>query len=92
MPKILSSSDLRNHYNDISNFCHQNNEPVFITKNGKEDLAIMSIELFEKLSGKAKLYKLLDEGTAAIKAGNKRSFVDSASEIRVELAQGNDKD
>lgn len=37
MPKIRSSADLRNNYNDISTFCHTYAEPVFITKNGKGD-------------------------------------------------------
>ena len=35
MPKIRSSADLRNNYNEISTFCHDYAEPVFITKNGK---------------------------------------------------------
>ena len=44
MPAIKSSADLRNNYNEISTFCHNYPEPVFITKNGKGDLAVMSIE------------------------------------------------
>ena len=52
MPKIRSSADLRNNYNEISNFCHQYSEPVFITKNGKGDLAVLSIEAYEKLVGR----------------------------------------
>ena len=44
MPTIKSSADLRNGYNDISTFCHTYNEPVFITRNGKGDLAVLSIE------------------------------------------------
>ena len=35
MPKITSSAELRNNYNEISSFCHEYDEPVFITKNGK---------------------------------------------------------
>jgi len=35
MPSIKSSTDLRNNYNEISAFCHENREPVFITKNGR---------------------------------------------------------
>ena len=31
MPKIRSSADLRNNYNEISTFCHTYAEPVFIT-------------------------------------------------------------
>ena len=37
MPAIKSSADLRNNYNEISTFCHNYPEPVFITKNGRED-------------------------------------------------------
>ena len=31
MPSIRSSADLRNQYNEISTFCHEYDEPVFIT-------------------------------------------------------------
>lgn len=41
MPTIKSSADLRNDYNSISTLCHTYNEPVFITKNGKGDLAVL---------------------------------------------------
>jgi PHD/YefM family antitoxin component YafN of YafNO toxin-antitoxin module len=49
MPMIKSSEDLRNCYNEISALCHEYAEPVFITKNGKGDLAVMSIEAYEEL-------------------------------------------
>lgn len=45
MPIIRPSSDLRNNYNEISTICHRTKSPVYITKNGTGDLAIMSIEL-----------------------------------------------
>ena len=67
MPSIRPSSDLRNKYNEISKFCHEYSEPVYITRNGKGDLAVMSIDLFERLIGKFELYKLLDEGMDDIK-------------------------
>ena len=47
MSNIKSSTDLRNNYNEVSTFCHENREPVYITKNGKGDLAVMSIETYE---------------------------------------------
>jgi prevent-host-death family protein len=71
MPIIRSSTDLRNNYKDISNFCHTNKEPIFITKNGQGDLAVMSIELYEQLSGRYELYQLLDEGRKAVNEGRK---------------------
>ncbi len=36
MPAIRPSSDLRNNYNEISEFCQQYTEPLFITKTEKE--------------------------------------------------------
>ena len=69
MPAIRPSSDLRNNYNEISSFCHENEEPVYITKNGKGDLAVMSIEAFEKLVGRFELRKLLTQGVDDIEQG-----------------------
>jgi prevent-host-death family protein len=82
MPTIKSSADLRNSYNEISSFCHQYDEPVFITKNGKGDLAVMSIEAYEKLLGRFELYGRLQEGMDDIKSGNTRSFEDAMADIR----------
>ena len=69
MPVIRKSADLRNSYADISAFCHKYREPVFITKNGVGDLAVMSIETYEEISGKQRLYSLLEEGLNAIENG-----------------------
>jgi len=86
MPNIKSSTDLRNNYNEISKFCHESREPIFITKNGRGDLAVMSIETYEMLNGKLELYGLLDEGRAAVKEGRKRPLADVMHDIRQEIA------
>ena len=87
MPKIRPSSDLRNKYNEISQFCHKYSEPVYITKNGTGDLAVMSIEVYERLVGKFELFKLLDEGLDAIK-DNKVALAEAVFEkIDRELTQ-----
>jgi PHD/YefM family antitoxin component YafN of YafNO toxin-antitoxin module len=70
MPTIRKSADLRNAYSEISEFCHKYREPVFITKNGAGDLAVMSIETYEEITGKRKLYNLLEDGITDIKNGN----------------------
>lgn len=59
MPKILPISDLRNNFNAISETCHDNAEPVYITKNGKGDLVVMSLAYFEQLQAKLDLYEKL---------------------------------
>lgn len=84
MPNIRPSSDLRNKYNEISEFCHKYSEPVYITKNGQGDLAVMSIETYEKLAGKFELYKLLDEGMEALK----KSRVVPAESVFEKIASG----
>jgi PHD/YefM family antitoxin component YafN of YafNO toxin-antitoxin module len=88
MPRIQSSTDLRNNYNEISTFCHESREPVFITKNGQGDLAVMSIETYEMLNGKIELYRLLDEGRSAANEGRKRAYSEVFSDIEKEIADG----
>ena len=82
MPTIRPSADLRNNYNEISTFCHEHSEPVFITKNGKGDLAVLSIDAYEKLCGKFELFRLLNEGLEAEKTGRKRLFKEALADIR----------
>lgn len=82
MPVIKSSADLRNGYNEISTFCHTYSEPVFITRNGKGDLAVMSIETYERLVGKFELYGLIMDGLDDVKSGNTRPFSEAMADIR----------
>jgi len=88
MPRIQSSTDLRNNYNEISSFCRESREPVFITKNGQGDLAVMSMEAFEILNGKLELYRLLDESHADVKNGRTRPFEDVFLDIEKEISDG----
>ncbi len=88
MPRIKSSTDLRNNYNEISTFCHESREPIFITKNGQGDLVVMSIEVYDMLNGKLELYRLLDEGKTALNEGRKRPLADVMRDIRQDIANG----
>ncbi len=85
MPSIRPSSDLRNRYNEISEFCHKYEEPVYITKNGQGDLAIMSIETFERLMGKFELLGLLNEGMEDLKKGRVKPYREVFNAIEKEL-------
>ena len=49
MALIRPSADLRNNYNEISRICHETKEPVYITKNGANDLVILSDETYESI-------------------------------------------
>lgn len=59
MPIIKPISDLRNNFNEISDICHNDGEPVFITKNGKGDLVVMSIAKYEQIEAKLEIYEKL---------------------------------
>lgn len=85
MPSIRPSADLRNNYNEISAFCHENDEPVFITKNGKGDLAVMSIETYEMLCGKMELYNQINLGLKAAELEKVEELKDVIDEIRKNL-------
>lgn len=54
MALIRPCADLRNNYNEISKICHETKEPMYITKNGTNDLVILSDETYEDIIKKAK--------------------------------------
>jgi len=82
MPTIRPSADLRNKYNEISELCHEYSEPVFITKNGTGDLAVMSIETYEFLAGKLELYTLINKGLDQVKEGHVKPMKGTIKSIR----------
>lgn len=49
MALIRPCADLRNNYNKISRICHETKEPIYITRNGTNDLVILSDEAYESL-------------------------------------------
>ena len=56
MPSIRPISDLRNNANEISDFCRQTREPVFITRNGTGDMVVMNLEEYERQMATIDLY------------------------------------
>ena len=74
MPTIISSTKLRNEYAAVSEQCHSQPDPIFVTRNGCGDLAIMSMEAYERISGRGELLAKLAEGEADIAAGRSMSL------------------
>jgi prevent-host-death family protein len=60
-PHIRPVSDLRNKFSAISRLVHENSEPVFLTKNGRSDMVVMSIEAYENDAYEAEVYHKLKE-------------------------------
>ncbi len=70
MPRIRPISDLRN-TNEISDLCHEKNEPIFITKNGYGDLVVMSIETYEAMLDENELDREIAQAEAEYRSDNK---------------------
>jgi len=69
MPTIRPISDLRNNSNEISEFCRNSREPVFITKNGVGDMVVLSIDMYERQQAQLDLYARLAEAEAEVVSG-----------------------
>lgn len=64
MPVIKPISDLRNRAKQISRLCHEADRPVFITRNGTNDLVVMSQAHYDRLVARLELYQKIDEAEA----------------------------
>ena len=87
MPVIRKSADLKDNYTEISDFCHKFREPVFITKNGEGDLAVMSIETYEEIAGRNELYRLIQEGIDDIENGKILTEKDVLKNMEIALGK-----
>ena len=86
MPKIRPISDLRNNANEISDFCRQTKEPVYITRNGTGDMVVLSIEEYERQQALIDLYGKLAVAEQEIAAGAEgEDFLPLAEELRGRL-------
>ena len=81
MANIRPSSDLRNHYIEISEFCNKYNEPVYITKNGRSDLVVLSNAEYERLLNDDRLYYMIKKGYDEMESGNGRPAEDVFADI-----------
>ncbi len=85
MPMIRPSADLRNRYIEISEYCHTHDQPVFVTRNGTGDLAVMSIELYERLIGRHELYAAIEKGIRDEESGRTVTADDAIQRAREQL-------
>lgn len=81
MPQIIPIRDLKN-TSKISDLCHSNEEPVFITKNGYGDMVIMSMETYEKTMFMNDVYKKLEDAEKSVASGDVQDALESLKSIR----------
>ncbi len=56
---IKPSSTISQDYDSFSDFCHELDEPVVLTRNGEADLVVMSHDTFRKMEARIALQSKL---------------------------------
>lgn len=86
MPIIRPISDLRNSANEISDFCRQTREPVYITRNGTGDMVVVSVAEYERQQALIDLYGKLAIAEQEIAEGAEgKDFLTVARQMREKL-------
>lgn len=75
MKKTVQITNLRN-TNGISKMCHDENSPIFVKKNSKDDMVIMSYDCYKKLNDKDEKEIILnDKKIETLKKDNNLGFL-----------------
>jgi prevent-host-death family protein len=72
IPQIRPVSDLRNNFSEISRQVHDTNEPVYLTRNGRGDMVVMSMEAYEQNRYESEVYLKLREAEIEAKSTTRR--------------------
>ncbi len=81
MPQIIPIKDLKN-TSEISEMCHESDEPIYITKNGYGDMVIMSIENYESTMRRLAVYRDVELSEQQIETGHVRDARAALAEMR----------
>lgn len=84
--EIRPIKDLRN-TTEISNLCHEHDDPVFITKNGYGDLVVMSMPVYNRLTAMNELYRKIAEAEQEIKEGKLLDGPVALAELRAKYVK-----
>ena len=81
MPQIIPIRDLKN-TTEISALCQNSDEPIYITKNGYGDMVIMSMEVYEGIMNKIKIYNDIAISERQVAEGKTKNAKDAVKDIR----------
>ena len=85
---IRPSADLRNHYNEISKQCKENNEAVIITVNGRGDTVSMSYDDYKNMKSRIELLEILAEADDDVRNERIAPIEDTFDNLRSILKEG----
>ena len=78
MPRIIPIRDLKDTA-AISQLCSESNEPIYITRNGYDEMVIMSMKTYEESIGRNEVYAKLAQAEDEIRSGK---TVDARSALK----------
>lgn len=82
---IRPSSDLRNHYSEISRQCREDRIPVIITVNGRGDTAVLGLQEYNNMMAELKLLRTLADAEDDVIHGRVAPIEDTFDDIRNSL-------
>lgn len=84
---VRPSADLRNHYNEISQECHEKRTPIIITKNGKGDTVVMGVQDYNQMQSELELLRTLAEAEEDAVNGRVAPIQQTFNDIRNSLLE-----
>ena len=85
---IRPSADIRNHYNEISRRCRENEEAVIFTVNGRGDTVSLSYEAYKRMKARIELLEMLAESDEDVNMGRVAPVRDTFDDLRKQLREG----
>ena len=79
---IRPSADLRNHYNEISKQCREDNEAVIITVNGRGDTVSLAYEEYKRMKARIELLETLAEAESDVNNGKVAPVRETFDDLR----------
>ena len=85
MEMIRTSTDLRNHYSEISKTCRESRQPVYITVNGRGETVLLGLTEYEQMRAELELLRTLSEAEEDVRAVRVAPIEDTFGGIRQTL-------
>lgn len=85
-PNIRPSSDLRNHYAEVSRECREARRPTVITVNGRGDTVLLGYEEYSRMQSELELLSALADSERDVAEGRVSSLSTSFDKLRKQLA------
>ncbi len=82
MPHIIPIKDLKN-TSEISELCHRETEPIYVTKNGYGDMVVMSMEMYESFLRRMAAYHDIEISEKQVEQGQVKDARLALAEMKV---------